>query len=136
MNSIKRKLCLKISGGVAESEEVMPERAAATNCTSCSCNCGELSTDVEGIKLDLVIAERRIQSNKYNMKRVGDILGKIHAENDEIRQKFDNYKTKVSEDLLNHTISLLLSDYSNSINTNQQLQDYGKNNMTVVKNLI
>ena len=83
VNSIKRKLCLKICGGVGDSEEIMHERAVVMNCTSCSCNCDELSTDVEGITLDLVIAERRIQSNKHNIKRVGDILEKIQADNDE-----------------------------------------------------
>ena len=68
----------------------MSERAAVMNCTSCSCNCGELSTDVEGIKLDFVIAKQRIRSNKHNIKRFGNILGEIQAENDEIRQKVDN----------------------------------------------
>ena len=136
VNSIKRKLCLKIFGGVGDCEVVMHERAVVMNCTSCSCNCDELSTDVKGIKLDLVIAGRRNQSNKNNIKRVGEIIEKIQADNDELSKKFENDKNKVSEDLHNHTIPVLPSDYLNSIHSNQKLKDYEKNNTTAMKDPI
>ena len=79
-NTIKAKLCSVLCGFVAAS-------AGSGNSSS---TLSELSTDVEGIKLDATISEKDIQSNRLAIKNVEDSVNQVSENYREIYNKLDN----------------------------------------------
>ncbi|CAB4023111.1 Hypothetical predicted protein, partial [Paramuricea clavata] len=59
----------------------------------------ELSTGVEGIKLDVTIAEREIEVNKSAISKVESNLHEINSGYEDLRLQFDEYK-KITEVLI------------------------------------
>ncbi|CAB4034646.1 Hypothetical predicted protein [Paramuricea clavata] len=59
----------------------------------------ELSTEVEGIKLDVTIAEREIEVNKSAISKVESNLHEINSGYEDLRLQFDEYK-KITEVLI------------------------------------
>ncbi|CAB4036634.1 Hypothetical predicted protein, partial [Paramuricea clavata] len=59
----------------------------------------ELSTEVEGIKLDVTIAEREIEVNKSAMSKVESNLHEVNNGYEDLRLQFDEYK-KITEVLI------------------------------------
>ena len=106
-NTIKAKLCSVLCGFVAAS-------AGSGNSSS---TLSELSTDVEGIKLDATIFEKDIQSNRLAIKNVEDSVNQVSENYREICNKLDNCMKEIH--LLHNNKhmaqSVQTSEYSNLV---------------------
>ena len=106
-NTIKAKLCSVLCGFVA----------ASAGSGGSSSTLSELSTDVEGIKLDATIFEKDIQSNRLAIKNVEDSVNQVSENYREICNKLDNCMKEIH--LLHNNKhmaqSVQTSEYSNLV---------------------
>jgi hypothetical protein len=65
----------------------------------CHCKCKELSTDFEGIKLDLVVNERIILDNTSRISKVEGLLARFQTENEEMKRQLSSFEAKITEPL-------------------------------------
>ncbi|CAB3995877.1 T-complex 1 subunit zeta-like [Paramuricea clavata] len=86
-NQINAKLCSIIcNSGIS-----LEEAGAANNLSSVShCRTSELSVEMEGVKLDIAIAERDICNNKFTIENVEARLNKLTEEFGKVSQQLDN----------------------------------------------
>lgn len=117
-NKLKRKLCSVICGeDFEENEGISLQEATTTNDNSPSdYTSNELSTEVEGIKLDVTIVEQTIKFNTHSIRKVESDLVRIDSDYEEIRQQLDKFKKETQEILQRQTNQLPSSfEYSNVI---------------------
>lgn len=120
VSKFKRMFCLEICDDITNNLNVIDSEILAVNNnvnSSCSCRCNELLTDIEGLKLDQVIAERATQS-------IGDVLTKLQKDHNDMRQQIDKLKEETRESLQNHAKKLPYFEYSN---TDRQVNPSGNN---------
>ncbi len=65
----------------------------------CNCNCKELFTDCEGIKLDAVVNERSIVNNTCRISKIGSLLARLQIVNEEMKGQLSSYEAKITESL-------------------------------------
>ena len=90
--------------------------------TTCQSKCSELATDIEGIKLDQFVNERRILDNSSRIKEIGEVLTKLEKQNDEMRQQIHNMN-EVTEPLQNRLQQTTRFEYVNNSRRQQSQQN-------------
>ncbi len=65
----------------------------------CNCNCKEMSTDLEGIRLDVVVNERNILNNTSRISKIESLLTRLQIENEEMKEQLSSYEAKITESL-------------------------------------
>ena len=86
-NQINAKLCSIICNSGISPEEA----GAANNLSSVShCTTSELSVEMEGVKLDITIAEKDICNNKLTIENVEARLNKLTEDFGKVSQQLDN----------------------------------------------
>ena len=86
-NQINAKLC-----SIVCNSGISPEEAGATNNLSgvSHCTTSELSVEIEGVKLDMAIAEKDICNNKLIIEGVEARLNKLTEDFGKVSQQLDN----------------------------------------------
>ncbi|CAB4027816.1 Hypothetical predicted protein [Paramuricea clavata] len=102
-DKFKSKLCRMICANDFNKGNMCEEtKTVNVECRSASpirAPVSELSTEVEGIKLDITIAEREIEVNKSAISKVESNLHEINSGYEDLRLQFDEYK-KITEVLI------------------------------------
>lgn len=101
VDDLRRKFC-QIMCGFTNNENVKREKAPVIDLDGefhGSCRCSEIIPDVEGLKLDIVVAEKVIQSNSDAIDMVKYELKKIHDKQNDIQRHIENSKREVAEAL-------------------------------------
>ena len=80
---------------------VDPVQSSEVSCAKCDRNgtspstSNELSAKVEGVKLDLTIAEKAICDNKYSIKKIEESLHKVIGKFDNIGRQLEIFGTEM-----------------------------------------
>ncbi|CAB4035346.1 Hypothetical predicted protein, partial [Paramuricea clavata] len=56
-----------------------------------TCKCGELSADLEGVKLEQVISQNDIKVNNHNVGMLNDVVSNLKKEVYAMREKLDKH---------------------------------------------
>ena len=107
-STIRQKLFATLSdGNVMKDSDVMPTQLKTDNTPICSCN--ELSTDLEGIKLDLTISEaKQDKAINYNTR----IIEQIRTEVNNMQIQYRKLNEKISD--VNHAMETFRLSSENS----------------------
>ena len=70
------------------------ENLSSVEVNPCSCCCQGLSAEIEGVKLDMVISEAKIESNANWINNVCEELAEIRKENNELRCLINRLKNE------------------------------------------
>ena len=92
--------------GTSENAQDVLKNHTVSHASSCSCRCQDLSTEVEGMNLDMVISETRAErESAYNTKSTNTLrndLAYLRKEMDELKgqvmsRPFIDYSTQMSQ---------------------------------------
>ncbi|CAB3999531.1 Hypothetical predicted protein [Paramuricea clavata] len=135
-DKFKSKLCRMICANDFNKGNMCEEtKTVNVECRSASpirAPLSELSTEVEGIKLNVTIAEREIEVNKSAISKVESNLHEINSGYEDLRLQFDEYK-KITEvliqrDRFQHSTTFEYSNVIDKVNPSEtkRYQDEGE----------
>ena len=139
-NKIKRAFCIELCDIHEFKQDIQSVNPVATCIDICSktCKCGELSVDLEGVKLEQVISQNDIKVNiNHNVGMLNDVLSNLKKEVYAMREKLDKnvdsqvlYSSKVVDC---STQTTEIPDYNDHNNKGQMLSEfeYIKNCQTI-----
>ena len=138
-NKIKRAFCIELCDIHEFKQDIQRVNPVATCIDICSttCKCGELSVDLEGVKLEQVISQNDIKVNGHNVGMLNDVVSNLKKEVYAMREKLDKhvdsqvlYSSKVVDCSTQTTET---PDYNDHNNKGQMLSEfeYIKNCKTV-----
>ena len=81
-NKIKRAFCIELCDIHEFKQDIQSVNPVATCIDICSmtCKCGELSADLEGVKLEQVISQNDIKVNNHNVGMLNDVVSNLKKE--------------------------------------------------------
>ena len=132
-NQIKTKLCSFICGD----SDIFTKVTMASNDEEgvCHSTTSELSAEMEGVKLDITIVEREIDTNRRTIKNAEDRRNKMSGKFEEVIQQFENCKKEIYLSQNQHIVqSLPAFEYSNSVDKEdprEEKQCYEKSTSTI-----
>jgi hypothetical protein len=80
-NKIKRAFCIELCDIHEFKQDIQSVNLVATCIDTCSmtCKCGELSADLEGVKLEQVISQNDIKVNNHNVGVLNDVVNNLNV---------------------------------------------------------
>ena len=99
-----------------------------SNISTCPCNCKSVETDIEGIKLDIVILQNRIESSNTKNTKFSEELSKLQLELKKEQHKSHIFEERAKaleeeRDSLRLALKLLMQDVNKHVATDATKQE-------------